>query len=92
MPCFSEVALLALLPVAVVSVIHTAFRPFIPNFKPFNCAFCLAFWFAVINALVFKTEAHYYAIPFAPFLAGILSGYIPWMFFDSHSSPDTPPT
>jgi len=92
MPSFCDVVLLALLPVAVVSVIHTAFRPFIPNFKPFNCAFCLAFWFAVINALVFKTEAHYYAIPFAPFLAGILSGYIPWMFVSPQITPDAPPT
>lgn len=91
MPSFFDVALLAFLPVAIVSVIHTAFRPFIPKFKPFNCAFCLAFWFACINALVFKDAAHYYAIPFAPFLAGVISGYVPWMFFSAPEAPTTPP-
>lgn len=68
-----------------VVLVHTSPLP-IPNFKPFNCAFCAIVWiaWAIWGTLEWMSPDHrvlnlLLAMTF-PFPAAFIVGHFPWMF------------
>ena len=83
LPCFPDVAGLALFSVAVVSFVHTVARPVIPDVRPLNCAFCLVTWLSLGLAAHLWTVEALAAVPVAGFLAVIAVGLWPWAFYST---------
>ena len=81
MPSLPDVALLALVYVSSVSMAHTLLRPWMPNERPLACGFCLTLWLAMGVASYLRTTEAGLAIPVAGFLALIVAGQWPWVFY-----------
>lgn len=81
MPSLPDVALLALVYVSCVSMVHTLLRPWLPDVRPLACGFCLTLWLAMGAASYLGTPEAWLAIPVAGFLALIVAGQWPWVFY-----------
>lgn len=83
LPSSSDVALLAVTAVSIVSTLHTVLRPLIPDVQPLNCGFCLSMWLAIGFACWQRTPEAVCAIPVTGFFALIAVGLWPWAFYST---------
>jgi hypothetical protein len=80
-PSCPEIALIAIVAVASVSVLHTVLRPWIPDIRPLNCSVCLSLWIAIGVACKLWSLEALLAIPVTGFFAVVAAGLWPWAFY-----------